>query len=161
MVKDEKLVKKLKMQILLLTLLFVFVLFFAQCTIKYQKEKIWHLQDKVVDLAKTLVGSIYRYGGDDLDGFDCSGYVWYVYDCYGIDVPRTAKKQKNAGRKIAGNKRQPGDIIVFKIKGRFHTGILLSKNLFSHSPKKGDRIRVEEINRYWERKLFRIVRVID
>jgi cell wall-associated NlpC family hydrolase len=160
---DEKynLKKKLKIQILLLSLLLVVVLFFAHCTIRYHKEKIWNLQDKVVDLAKTLVGSVYRYGGEDIDGFDCSGYVWYVYNCYGIDIPRTARKQKSAGRRVSRRKSLPGDVVVFKLKGRFHTGILLSNNSFSHSPKKGDRIRVEQINQFWERKLVCIVRVID
>lgn len=143
-----------------LSLMVIISFLFSGCFVKYKPDKVWHLRDKVVALAKSIEGCYYKYGGQDIDGFDCSGYVWYVYDCYGLKIPRNAKKQRNVGKKIPFERAKPGDILIFRIKGGLHSGIFLSKEQFIHSPNSNSKVRIEEINRFWKRKVVAVVRVI-
>jgi len=66
---------------------------FQFCNFNSEPEKVWGLRSKIVKLAESLKGIRYRYGGSEIYGFDCSGFVKYVYGSFGIDIPRTAKKQ--------------------------------------------------------------------
>jgi len=141
-------------------LLTVLVFLNSGCLVKYHKDKIWHLRDKVVDLARSLEGCRYNFGGEDIDGFDCSGLVWYVYDCYGMQIPRNARKQRNAGRRIPLERALPGDILVFRTRQGFHSGIYLSPKEFIHAPNSESRVRFEILNSYWKRNLLGVVRVI-
>ena len=52
---------------------------------------------QIVDIARSLLGIAYVYGGDDPSGFDCSGFTQYVYRKAGISIPRTAPQQQRAG----------------------------------------------------------------
>ncbi len=120
------------------------------------------MREKIVALAKSLSGLPYRFGGDDIDGFDCSGFVHYVYKCFGIEIPRTAKKQGKLPGKISFARAKPGDILVFKLKRRdWHSGIFLSKKRFIHAPNKKERLREEDLNSYWLEHLERVIGVID
>lgn len=55
------------------------------------------LVDKLIDFAKSFVGTPYVYGGATPKGFDCSGFVQYVFKNYGFDLPRTANEQATVG----------------------------------------------------------------
>lgn len=114
-----------------------------------------------MNITLSLIGVPYRYGGYDLDGFDCSGLVYYVYDCFGINIPRTAKKQAKLKSKVKLKKARPGDILVFKVKRRWHTGIYVGKNLFVHAPTKRGRVRKENLNSYWKGRFKSAISLID
>jgi len=64
--------------------------------------------------ALALVGKPYRYGGADLQGFDCSGLVFYIHDTLGMIVPRTAADQQRAAISVDRSALQPGDLLFFK-----------------------------------------------
>ena len=67
-------------------------------------------------------------------GFDCSGYVQYVFDNFGIDLPRTADEQFYLGSRISSQDAKPGDIVSFQSGGEIsHTGIYLGGGRFISS----------------------------
>ncbi len=90
------------------------------------------LADAILRNALAYVGTPYRWGGTSpRTGFDCSGYVWFVYASAGIGIPRTADAQFAAGRPIAGDPA-PGDLVFFQTYdwGASHVGIYLGNGWF-------------------------------
>lgn len=107
--------------------------------------------------ATRLIGTRYKYGGNSpRTGFDCSGYVRYVFrDALDLDLPRTSVEMAQAGRKIKVQALQPGDLVFYNTLRRpfSHVGIYLGNNRFVHSPKAGDRVRVEDMELdYWRNR---------
>lgn len=74
----------------------------------------------IVGTAESLIGSPYVYGGTSPSGFDCSGFVQYVYGQNGKDVPRTTQQQMAAATPVSDP--QPGDIVFFG-DNAYHNGI--------------------------------------
>jgi cell wall-associated NlpC family hydrolase len=69
---------------------------------------------EVVDFAETLIGIKYKYGSTDKEkGFDCSGFVNYVFNHFNISVPRVSKDFTNVGTEITIKNSKPGDLILF------------------------------------------------
>ena len=69
----------------------------------------------IVDFAKTLLGTTYKYAcSDPSQGFDCSGFVYYVFGHFNIKVPRSSIDFTNAGEDVALNQSKPGDLILFR-----------------------------------------------
>lgn len=117
------------------------------------------LRRQVAELARNLVGVPYRFGGIDIDGFDCSGLVFYVHDCFGISVPRSAREQARLDAAVPLAQAAAGDILVFKIGGEWHSAIYLGDGRFVHSPNAGGWVRIEELNDYWASRLRRAIRL--
>ena len=68
----------------------------------------------VVYFAKTLIGTPYKYGSVVKEqGFDCSGFITYVFNHFNIQVPRVSKDFTNAGTNISLNESKKGDLILF------------------------------------------------
>lgn len=147
--------------IVLVLLVLLVLLVMPFCRVRKEPEVIWNLRGKLVELAKSLVGLPYRYGGEEIDGFDCSGFVYYLYDCYGIKLPRTAAGQSGLKGKIKLKYAQPADILLFKFGRRWHTAFYIGSNRFIHAPVKNDRLRVESLNESWKQRLQYVIRVID
>lgn len=107
---------------------------------------------ELVGTALALRGTPYRNGGADLSGFDCSGFVQYVFAQHGLGMPRTVAEQHEVGRKIKPNELQPGDLVFFRTDGRdtSHVGIALGDDTFVHAPSSKGVVRVEMISaKYW------------
>lgn len=69
---------------------------------------------EVVNFSRTLIGVKYLYGSADVKkGFDCSGFIYYVFNHFGIAVPRTSADFTNAGTEVPVSKSLPGDLILF------------------------------------------------
>ena len=96
----------------------------------------------VVDYAKGFLGTPYLWGGTTPSGFDCSGYVQYVYKNFGISLPRTTYEQVKAGVEVSRDSLQIGDL-VFTSAG--HVGIYVGNNQMLHAPRSGDVIKVSNI----------------
>jgi cell wall-associated NlpC family hydrolase len=141
--------------------IFIILIAIPFCTIKKEPEKVWNLRGKLVSLTKHLKGLPYRYGGFDLEGFDCSGLVYYVYDSFGIRVPRTAKKQAKLKRKVRLSQVEPGDILAFKFKRRWHTAIYIGNKEFIHAPNSRGVVRQEFLTPAWKKRLKKIIRLIE
>ncbi|MET0929927.1 MAG: C40 family peptidase [Aeromicrobium sp.] len=69
--------------------------------------------DTIISQAKKLKGKPYRYGGATPSGFDCSGYVQFVYKKSGKKIGRTSGAQLGAGKSVKKSNKKPGDILIF------------------------------------------------
>lgn len=119
----------------------------------------------VVSTAYSQMGKRYRAGGaSPQKGFDCSGLIWWTYRKNGIRVPRITKDQARAGFSVPKHRAEPGDIVVFRTSQGpqgLHTGIYIGSNTFIHSPRRGERVRMESMEiPYWKSKLTSVRRVI-
>jgi cell wall-associated NlpC family hydrolase len=101
-------------------------------------------QQTLIEDAKYFKGGRYIWGGTTPNGFDCSGYVQYLYKKHQINLPRTAWAQSKKGIAISTNNLQKGDLLFFltdKKRGIpiTHVGIYLGNGNFIHaaSKKKG------------------------
>lgn len=72
------------------------------------------LVDSMTVLATTCIGVKYQYGGSSKSGFDCSGFVNYVFSSFGISLPRSSYEIANLGSPVAFDELQPGDLVFFK-----------------------------------------------
>jgi len=145
--------------------IFIIILFFLTlsfCNFRSEPEKIWNIRGKILALADSLRGIPYHYGGTDIDGFDCSGFVHYLYDSFGVKIPRTAKKQGKIEGRVKFKHAKPGDILVFKIKrNQWHSGIFISKKYFIHSPNGRGVVRKEKYLKYWKKKLKYAISILS
>ncbi len=151
-----------KTEIVKFSIILIIFVFFVNCSFESEPEKVWNLRRKIVKLAESLRGIPYHYGGTDIYGFDCSGFVFYLYDSFGIDIPRTAKKQGKMRYHIKFKNAKSGDILIFKIKKKqWHSGIYVNKRYFIHSPNGRGIIRREKYLRYWKKRIKYVVSILD
>jgi cell wall-associated NlpC family hydrolase len=107
--------------------------------------------------ALSLTGVRYKYGGKSPEsGFDCSGFVRYVYQQTGnLSLPHSARAISQLGKTIPKSELEPGDLVFFNtLRSTFsHVGIYLGNNRFIHSPSSGGGVRVENMqSSYWEKR---------
>lgn len=107
--------------------------------------------------ALSLTGIRYKYGGSSPEtGFDCSGYVRYVYQqASNLTLPHGARAISQLGKTIPKSELQPGDLVFFNtLKSAFsHVGIYLGDNRFIHSPSSGGGVRVDSMQtNYWAQR---------
>ena len=117
----------------------------------------------VVGTALSLQGAPYRNGGADPSGFDCSGFVAYVFAQQGFALPRTVSEQYDAGRDVAPRSVAPGDLVFFTTvaPGASHVGIAISADEFVHAPSSSGVVRVERFSApYWTRRFVAVRRVM-
>lgn len=110
-----------------------------------------------LDRALDFIGIRYKRGGSSPEtGFDCSGFVRYVYnETLGLVLPHNAKAISQSGENVDKNELKPGDLVFFNTMRRTfsHVGIYLGDNLFVHAPRSGARVRIEDMSdRYWSRR---------
>jgi peptidoglycan DL-endopeptidase CwlO len=100
-----------------------------------------------------LRGAPYRNGGADPSGFDCSGFVWYVFTQHGVPVPRTVSEQFHAGEHVDAADLRPGDLLFFATTGTreaTHVAIAIGGDEFVHAPSGAGQVRVERLgSSYW------------
>ena len=117
----------------------------------------------IADVAMGMVGTRYLYGGaDPLEGFDCSGLVYYSYSQAGYRVPRTSQEQFRAARKIAVGDADPGDLMFFQDQAKLsHVGIYLGDGLFVHAPASGRNVAVSSLDQpYYRQHLVAVGRLL-
>ena len=144
--------KKLPRLVLLIT---VFAILYG-CAPKQVKvyETETRTRSEVVQQAFNLLGKPYKYGAKGPDAFDCSGFIYFVYQRVGITLPVITEGQIKCGYGVSGDSVQPGDLVFFKIKNDLHAGIIINKKDFIHSSKSRG-VAVDDINEsYWRKSLF-------
>jgi cell wall-associated NlpC family hydrolase len=119
--------------------------------------------------ALALRGTPYRNGGSDPSGFDCSGFVWYVFARHGVPVPRTVSDLYRAGVHVDAADLRAGDLVFFdtlrepqggalrgpqggpsNTQAATHVGISIGGDEFVHAPSGAGQVRVERLaSTYW------------
>ena len=102
----------------------------------------------VVGIAMRYLGIPYRWGGaSPSTGFDCSGFVMYVYAQVGVSLPHNAATQYGYGSPVPRSDLQPGDLVFFN--GLGHNGIYIGGGQFIHSPHTGDVVKISSLGDSW------------
>jgi len=113
----------------------------------------------VVGIAMQYLGTPYRWGGSSPStGFDCSGFVMYVFSRVGVSLPRTVSTQYAVGVAVSRSELQPGDLVFFNNLG--HDGIYIGGNQFIHSPHTGDVVKISSITGYYSSNYYGARRVL-
>jgi cell wall-associated NlpC family hydrolase len=100
-----------------------------------------------VGVAMQYLGTPYRWGGSDPSGFDCSGFVMYVYSQMGVSLPHNAAAQFAYGTPVSRDQLEPGDIVFFD--GLGHNGLYIGGGQFIHSPPTGDVVKISSLYDSW------------
>lgn len=100
---------------------------------------------KIVDAARSQIGTPYVWGGAQPGGFDCSGLTSWAYQQVGKSIPRTSQAQADGGQSVGMGGKQLGDIIVF-YPGATHVGIFSGGNNVIHAPQAGDVVKESSID---------------
>ena len=126
--------------------------------------------ETVVSFAETLIGTRYKYASTDpAEGFDCSGFITYVFNHFNIKVPRSSIDFTNVGTAVSLQDARRGDIILFtgidsteKFVG--HMGIVISNDIgnlqFIHSSSgKAYGVTITSLNDYYRGRFVKVIRI--
>jgi cell wall-associated NlpC family hydrolase len=125
--------------------------------------------EELVRFAETLVGTPYRYASTDPNvGFDCSGFITYVFNHFGVAVPRSSIDFTNVGRELPVDSARAGDLILFtgtdsteELVG--HMGIIVSGKdsiEFIHSTSgKAYGVTITPLNKYYLSRYVKTIRI--
>lgn len=102
---------------------------------------------RVVGYAKKFLGVPYVYGGSTPRGFDCSGFVRYVYAHFGVALPHSSYAQFGDGHGVQRRSLRPGDLVFFDAVG--HVGIYIGNGRFIHAPHTGTRVSIEKFGGWY------------
>ncbi len=130
----------------------------TQTPISFTRKPLEHAAPRprqlLADFALSLRGIRYRRGGHDpRTGFDCSGFVRYVFrQMLREELPHSSVAQYQGGAKVTQDEMKPGDLVFFRIQGKriSHVGIYLEEGRFIHAPSSGKHIAISRLDEpYW------------
>lgn len=121
----------------------------------------------LLERAREYVGAPYRFGGASPRGFDCSGFVRFVFRGFGVALNRSSRAMATQGDEVQPGEFQPGDLLFFRTLGNriSHVGIYLGEGLFIHAGSRGAPgtrgVRVARLDSsYYEKRLVSARRVV-
>jgi len=79
--------------------------------------------DSVISYAKNYMGVPYKYGGKNEKGFDCSGFMYYIFEPFGLQLPYSSKAYGELGKEVDASEARKGDFALFKGRNASSTGI--------------------------------------
>ncbi|WP_249672119.1 C40 family peptidase [Pseudomonas abieticivorans] len=125
------------------------------------------LADSILERGKSLIGTRYRFGGTTESGFDCSGFIGYLFrEEAGMTLPRSTREMINVKAPlVARNNLKPGDLLFFSTRGRgrvSHAGIYLGDDQFIHSSsKRSGGVRIDSLDdTYWSKTFIEAKRAL-
>lgn len=119
--------------------------------------------DQVAQFALSLQGSKYNYGGTSPEeGFDCSGFVWYVYRHFGLTLQRTAADQAKNGVHVDPADLKPGDVLCFNSGYNYigHSGIYIGNGQFIHAATSTTGVVVTDLSGNYSERGYEARRII-
>ena len=112
----------------------------------------------VARYARHLLGVPYRYGGTSpRTGFDCSGFVRYVYSHFGISLAHSSFADMWRGKRVLAGHLEPGDLVFFD--GGGHVGIYVGSGRFVHAPHTGTVVRISTMAGWYSQRFVEARRV--
>lgn len=112
-------------------------------------------ETQLLSTAYSLIGTRYRLGGTTPEsGFDCSGFVKYVYQMnFPVDLPPSAPLQYKVGMKVDKEELEPGDLVFFRTRRGWHVGMYVGEDSFIHAPNRRKTVSVSPLfsDAYWRR----------
>jgi cell wall-associated NlpC family hydrolase len=126
------------------------------------------LADSILERGMSLIGTRYRFGGTSEAGFDCSGFIGYLFrEEAGLNLPRSTREMINVDAPLVSrSKLEPGDLLFFATNGRrgrvSHAGIYLGDNQFIHSSsRKSGGVRIDNLgDSYWSKSFIEAKRAL-
>jgi len=126
---------------------------------------------QLISFAKTLIGSPYHYASrNPKRGFDCSGFVSYVFENFGFSVPRSSREFPDAGTPVSLENAKVGDVLIFtgtnpRVRKIGHVGIIYSINgneiKFIHSTSgKAHGVTITQMDDYYRSRFIKAVSII-
>lgn len=138
---------------------------FLMSTIQFMTlNKVSASSNDIASYAAKFYGTPYKFGGTTPKGFDCSGYIRYVFNEFNIKLPRTSADQFKVGTSISKEDLMPGDLVFFANtykKGISHTGIYLGNNEFISAKSRGVLKANLKTDPYWAPKYAGAKRVAN
>ena len=119
---------------------------------------------QIVATAKNYLGVPYLWGGNTPSGFDCSGFVKYVFAKHGITLPRTSKEQWKVGTSVSKADLQVGDLVFFSntyTTGISHLGIYVGDGQFIHASSSKGVVITPLSNSYWAARYTGAKRIVS
>jgi cell wall-associated NlpC family hydrolase len=117
----------------------------------------------LIRMATDLRGVPYRLGGESpAAGFDCSGFVRYVFSLNHLDLPRTVIEQYATGSPVRPDDVREGDLVFFSTTGpgASHVGLAIGNGEFIHAPGSTGAVRVERLDvAYWHNRIVGVKRL--
>ena len=103
----------------------------------------------LLSMARQYVGVPYVWAGRSPSGFDCSGFIYYVFDQLGYGLPRMADGQFEVGIPVSRNSLEPGDLVFFETyePGPSHVGIYIGNDQFIHASSGAGHVTVTPLNK--------------
>jgi len=127
-------------------------------------QPIAEVRQRVIGIAASLLGTPYHFGGTTPAGFDCTGYVAYVFrHAAGMRLPRRSVDQVQFGEAITPLAMQPGDLVYFRIEREksLHVGIYIGEGRFVHAPSTNGAVNVQSLALdYWRTRFLGARRVL-
>lgn len=96
--------------------------------------------------AEKYLGVPYLWGGTTPDGFDCSGYMQYIFATKNISIPRVSQDQQSFSTKIPMSQIKPGDLVFNKSSDSTHVGMYIGNDMFIHAPHTGDVVKITQLS---------------
>ena len=126
------------------------------------------LADSILERGMSLIGTRYRFGGTSEAGFDCSGFIGYLFrEEAGMNLPRSTREMINVDAPLVSRKNlEPGDLLFFATNGRrgrvSHAGIYLGDNQFIHSSsRRSGGVRIDSLgDSYWSKTFIEAKRAL-
>lgn len=108
----------------------------------------------IIEKAFDYIGVHYRYGASSEKGFDCSGFVKFVFRKFGLELPHSSYSQYQFSKHIETNEAQFGNLVFFVTRGKgvSHVGIYLGNEQFIHSPGRGKTVSIDSLNAGYYKK---------
>jgi cell wall-associated NlpC family hydrolase len=107
--------------------------------------------------ALSLIGVRYKFGGNTVEGFDCSGFVRHLFQAsFELDLPRASREISRLGETIDAKSLVPGDLVFYNTLRRefSHVGIYIGEGRFVHAPSRGKSVTIENMSASYWRKRF-------